>query len=496
METDKRQPCGKHAVWSYKEETGRLTVAGTGAMEDFVEPEQAPWNSLLLNIKEVVIQEGITTVGDYAFVGCANLKEVTLSGTVEIVGVFSFSCCTSLEEITIPEGVKVLASKAFQYCSGLKKVSLPSTLTDVDMRVFGKCESLEEVIYGGTQSQWEQIRISRSASDNQYLVEAKRLCLGKQETELPKEKPLDRYGQIILKVREVLDKGGDGRFYILAPKLWEPGIRAKSGDSTLLIFPDGQTMLIDAGFVECGKHVVSLLKDLHLTSLDAVVLSHSHDDHAGGLQEVAEFIYSQKGGCIGCYYRCAFVNSQREKAFFDYIRAKGARTVTDVKEGFSMTMGGVDITVYNPGETQVKHCTGGEEELNNLSLLMKFTYGKSAFLTSGDLYRKKELELIARYGEALKADVMKANHHGAHTSNSMEWVDAIAPSVIYACADDMGSTPFAWKMEERQIRYYSTCLNDLLCIRLDKEKHVEVLPRFDQKGLGLVARQMPESVLG
>lgn len=161
-----------------------------------------------------------------------------------------------------------------------------------------------------------------------------------------------------------------------------------------------------------------------------------------------------------------------------------------------MTMGGVDITVYNPGETQVKHCTGGEEELNNLSLLMKFTYGKSAFLTSGDLYRKKELELIARYGEALKADVMKANHHGAHTSNSMEWVDTIAPSVIYACADDMGSTPFAWKMEERQIRYYSTCLNDLLCIRLDKEKHVEVLPRFDQKGLGLVARQMPESVLG
>ena len=44
---------------------------------------------------------------------------------------------------------------------------------------------------------------------------------------------------------------------------------------------------------------------------------------------------------------------------------------------------------------------------------MKFTYGKSTFLTSGDLYRDKELELIARYGEALKADVMKANHHGA-----------------------------------------------------------------------------------
>ena len=102
------------------------------------------------------------------------------------------------------------------------------------------------------------------------------------------------------------------------------------------------------------------------------------------------------------------------------------------------------------------------------------------------MYRDKELELIARYGEALKADVMKANHHGAHTSNSMEWVDAISPSVIYACADDMGSTPFAWKMAEKHIRYYSTCLNDLLCIRLDAEKHVEVMFRFDRKGLGLL----------
>ena len=480
--------CGQQAVWNYEEENGILTIQGVGAMEDYTEPEQVPWNSLMQEIKVVVIRDGITTVGDYAFAGCSNLQEVTLPGSVEIVGVFSFKGCTGLREIVIPEGVRVLASKAFQFCSALKKVYLPSTLIDVDMRAFGKCESLEEVFYQGSEEQWEQIMISRSASDNQYLVQAKRHCVERQSAKPSEERPEapDRYEQIILKIRQVLDQGGDGNFYILAPKLWEPGIRAKSGDATLLVFPDGQTMLIDAGFVECGKHVVSLLRDLHLTSLDGVVLSHSHDDHAGGLQQVAEYIYGQDGGYIGCYYRSAFVNSQREKAFFDYIRAKGARTVTDVKEGFHMSIGGVDIAVYNPEEALVESCTGAEEDLNNLSLLMKFTYGKSTFLTSGDLYRDKELELIARYGEALKADVMKANHHGAHTSNSMEWVDAISPSVIYACADDMGSTPFAWKMAEKHIRYYSTCLNDLLCIRLDAEKHVEVMSRFDRKGLGLL----------
>ena len=72
--------------------------------------------------------------------------------------------------------------------------------------------------------------ISRSASDNQYLVQAKRHCLERQSAKPSEERPEapDRYEQIILKIREVLNQGGDGNFYILAPKLWEPGIRAKA----------------------------------------------------------------------------------------------------------------------------------------------------------------------------------------------------------------------------------------------------------------------------
>ena len=105
--------CGQQAVWNYEEENGLLTIQGVGAMEDYTEPEQVPWNSLMQEIKVVVIRDGITTVGDYAFAGCSNLQEVTLPGSVEIVGVFSFKGCTGLREIVIPEGVRVLASKAF-----------------------------------------------------------------------------------------------------------------------------------------------------------------------------------------------------------------------------------------------------------------------------------------------------------------------------------------------------------------------------------------------
>ena len=187
--------CGQQAVWNYEEENGILTIQGVGAMEDYTDPEQVPWNTFIQKIKTVVIRDGITTVGDYAFAGGSNLQEVSLPGSVEIVGVFSFKGCTVLKEIVIPEGVRVLASKAFQFCSALRKVYLPSTLIDVDMRAFGKCESLEEVFYQGSEEQWEQIMISRSASDNQYLVQAKRHCLERQGAKPSEERPEapDRY---------------------------------------------------------------------------------------------------------------------------------------------------------------------------------------------------------------------------------------------------------------------------------------------------------------
>lgn len=67
METGEKRLCGQQAVWNYEEENGLLTIQGVGAMEDYTEPEQVPWNTLIQEIKTVVIRNGITTVGDYAF---------------------------------------------------------------------------------------------------------------------------------------------------------------------------------------------------------------------------------------------------------------------------------------------------------------------------------------------------------------------------------------------------------------------------------------------
>ena len=78
METGEKRLCGQQAVWEYEEDKGRLIIQGVGTMEDYTEPEQVPWNALIQEIKTVVIRNGITTVGDYAFAGCSSLQEVTL----------------------------------------------------------------------------------------------------------------------------------------------------------------------------------------------------------------------------------------------------------------------------------------------------------------------------------------------------------------------------------------------------------------------------------
>ena len=68
--------------------------------------------------------------------------------------------------------------------------------------------------------------------------------------------------------KKALSYGGDGNLYFLTPDLTEAGIRAKCGDCTLVVFPNGKTMMIDAGYIACSAHIISLLEDLGLHHLD------------------------------------------------------------------------------------------------------------------------------------------------------------------------------------------------------------------------------------
>ena len=91
--------CGEHVNWAY--EDGVLTIRGTGAMEDF-EDFAAPWASLHDKITSVVIEDGVTTIGDNAFQFCTALTIITFPESVTVIERSAFESCTSLESTSVP----------------------------------------------------------------------------------------------------------------------------------------------------------------------------------------------------------------------------------------------------------------------------------------------------------------------------------------------------------------------------------------------------------
>ena len=110
--------CGESVNWSLDTETGLLEIMGSGEMEDYDyfpnEPFcDAPWYNCRTNIKECVIENSVTSIGDYAFLRCTGLTSITIPESVTGIGGRAFYGCTGLTSITIPEGVTSIGNRAF-----------------------------------------------------------------------------------------------------------------------------------------------------------------------------------------------------------------------------------------------------------------------------------------------------------------------------------------------------------------------------------------------
>ena len=143
------------------------------------------------------------------------------------------------------------------------------------------------------------------------------------------------------------------------------------------------------------------------------------------------------------------------------------------------TIDGVTVRFYNPSPEDLVGVDDTAmldvETGNNVSLAMHFTFGKATFLTSGDLYAGKEATVAKRFGSALHADIMKANHHGAYTSNTEVWLDTVAPKLVYAISDDDGCYELVERTEKRDIAYYTMGMDGATLISVDENRNFEIL---------------------
>lgn len=141
--------CGENITWELDETVGTLIISGTGSMEDFIYNDEesssnAPWFLYKNSIKEIVLADGITTIGDFAFFSCYNLEKVSIPESVTSIGGLAFGMCDKLKTINIPDSVTTITGGAFM-CSGLTEVILPKNLTTISVGSFRHCSHLKEV---------------------------------------------------------------------------------------------------------------------------------------------------------------------------------------------------------------------------------------------------------------------------------------------------------------------------------------------------------------
>ena len=125
-------------------EDGTLNISGTGAMKDYNaddNPSPAYNNS---KVKKIVIEKGVTSVGDYAFRSCNNLTSIMISNSVTSIGNSAFFYCTSLTSVTIPDNVTSIENYAFAY-TGLKSITIPDSVTNIGNYAFAGCKDLTSI---------------------------------------------------------------------------------------------------------------------------------------------------------------------------------------------------------------------------------------------------------------------------------------------------------------------------------------------------------------
>ena len=137
--------CGENVTYSFVESTGTLTISGTGYMEDFTSSSKVPWNAYRSSIKKVVINNGVTSIGNEAFDGCTALTSVTIPNSVTSIENSTFDGCTGLTSIEIPNSVTSIGNYAFGYCSGLTSIEIPNSVTSIGDYAFGDCTGLTSI---------------------------------------------------------------------------------------------------------------------------------------------------------------------------------------------------------------------------------------------------------------------------------------------------------------------------------------------------------------
>ena len=202
-------------------------------------------------------------------------------------------------------------------------------------------------------------------------------------------------------------------------------INVGQGDSTLVVGPTGETVLVDTGdFRDEGAYVIDYLESRGIDRIDALVSTHADADHIGGHAAVIEH-FETEGDGVGAVYDPGIAAST---ATYDhYLDAVEQYDVPLYRTlaGDEIPLEGATVSVLAPPE---RYLADGERNEN--SIVLRLSYGRTSALLPGDAGTAAEPYLVETHGERLDVTLLKAGHHGSSSSTSAALLDAATPKVV------------------------------------------------------------------
>ncbi|MGN1478652.1 MAG: ComEC/Rec2 family competence protein [Acutalibacteraceae bacterium] len=234
------------------------------------------------------------------------------------------------------------------------------------------------------------------------------------------------------------------------------------GDCTLFYSPDNGVILVDSGEADKAQTVINYLNSLGIETIDYCVMTHPHSDHMGSMAQIMSK-FNIENLIIP---ELSEINIPTTKTYENFLLSaeENADEIIPAQAGTTYSVGDIALSVLGP--------ISQNEDLNNMSVVVKVEYKEASFLITGDCSFDEEDELMENDYNALESDVIKIGHHGSAGATSADWLEAVNPQIGVISVGNGNSYGHPTKtvlgrLDDFDVEYYRTDVVGTVVIETD-----------------------------
>lgn len=238
------------------------------------------------------------------------------------------------------------------------------------------------------------------------------------------------------------------------------------GDCTLITTSDA-VILIDGGEVGEAQTVINFLRNKNINKIDCCIATHPHSDHIGSLSKVFDE-FEIVDVIMPDIPEAIIPTTTTYERFLESV-SENASSVIPAVSGDVYSYGGIKIEILAP--------VIDYDDLNNMSVVSRVTYGSTSIMLTGDAETASEKDILNELGSKYKSDILKVGHHGSKTSTCDKWLQAVSPeyAVISCGMDNDYGHPHKQllnRLDKYEIDYYRTDLVGNISFQSDGDKFI------------------------